>query len=205
MTFKEQVQAVTRTVQHSKGSHLVELTQTFPFEPAAMWDALTSPEAMVQWFDVLSGDLEEGGDYELTGSQHSGTIKTCRPQQSLEVTWEYGEDVSNVSLSLTPTGSGTVLTLVHEVKDDEHWETFGPAATGIGWDGAFYSLLLYLRGDSNSNPEKMAELSMTPEGLQFVTDTAHAWRNAHIASGAKQTIAEGMAERTAKFYRGEGE
>lgn len=203
MSFKEQVQAVTRYTSRHGDVHSVELQQTFEADTAAVWDALTSPDAMSQWFDVLSGDLKQGGRYSLEGSQHSGTIKTCHAPNSLVVTWEYGDDVSTVSLSLSPTGSGTLLNLVHEVEDNEHWETFGPAATGVGWDGAFYSLWLYLQGDSRSNPEEMAQLATSPEGLEFITDTANSWRNAHIASGEDQAKAEGMAERTAKFYRGE--
>lgn len=203
MDFSQQVQAVTRSTRQVRDHHLVKLEQTFPVEPATLWDALTSPDAMSQWFDGLDGDLKEGGRYSLTGSQHSGTIRTCNAPNALNVTWEYGESVSLVSLALTPTGSGTLLKLTHEVDDDEHWETFGPAATGVGWDGALHSLLLYLEGDSRSNPEEMAKLSMSPEGLNYITKVCHSWRNAHIASGENQDIAEAMADRTAKFYRGE--
>lgn len=203
MDFTSQVKAVARRTASRGTKRTVELEQAFPAEPAAVWDALTSPEATSQWFDELSGTLKEGGRYQLAQSMHSGHIHTCTPQRQLDVTWEYESSVSRLHITLRAKGEETLLNLVHEVEADEHWDMYGPAATGVGWDGAFHALALYLAGDSQSNPAEMAKLHTTPEGLQYITDLAEVWREAHVAAGENPAQAEAAATRTAMFYRGE--
>lgn len=203
MDFDAQVKAVTRRTADRGRKHIVELEQVLTAEPAAVWDALTSPDAMSQWFDNLEGSLKEGGEYRLTLSRHHGRIRDCVPNRRLSVTWEHEGSFSSLRITLASAGEGTRLTLAHEVLADEHWETFGPAATGIGWDGALYALSLYLQGDASSRPDEMAALMATPEGLQYISDLAEAWKRAHIAGGASRPEAEEVAARTAAFYRGE--
>lgn len=203
MSLTTQVQAVKRSTTPKGRKHLVELEQRFASEPAEVWDALTSPDAMTQWFDNIEGELKEGGRYRLKLSRRHGRIRDCVPHQKLSVTFEDADSFSSLRITLAPDGAGTRLTLSHELLADEHWEALGPAATGIGWDGAFYSLALYLQGDLLAKPENMAEHMATAEGLQFITDLADSWKRAHISSGANQGEAEQAAARTAAFYRGE--
>ncbi|WP_182353136.1 SRPBCC domain-containing protein [Flaviflexus huanghaiensis] len=203
MDFDSQVTAVTRRTGRRGKKRTVELEQVFFAEPPAVWDALTSPDAMSQWFDELSGNLKEGGRYRLGQSLHSGAIRTCDPLRQLDVTWEYENDVSSLHITLRAKGEETLVNLVHAVDADEHWDMYGPAATGIGWEGAFHALTLYLAGDSQSNPAEMAKQHSTPEGLQFITDLAESWREAHVAAGADPDLAKACATRTARFYRGE--
>lgn len=203
MSLTTQVNAVKRSTTPKGRKHLVELVQFFPSEPAAVWDALTSPDAMSQWFDNLEGSLKEGGRYRLALSRHHGRIRDCIPHEKLSVTWEYDGSFSSLRITMSPSGRGTKLKVSHEVLADEHWDTFGPSATGIGWDGALYSLSLYLQGDLLSNPDNMAAHMATPEGLQFITDLAESWKRAHNYAGANHKIAELQAARTAAFYRGE--
>jgi len=203
MSLTTQVNAVKRSTTPKGRKHLVELEQIFDSEPAEVWDALTSPDALTQWFDNVSGDLKEGGRYRFDLSRHHGLIRDCIPQKKLSVTWEYDGSFSSLRLTLFPHSRGTKLKVSHEVLGDEHWDTFGPSATGIGWDGALYSLSLYLQGDLLSNPDNMAAHMATPEGLQFISDLAESWKRAHNYSGANHKIAELQAARTAAFYRGE--
>lgn len=203
MSLNTQVQAVQRKTSRNGKKHLVELEQKFASEPAEVWDALTSPDALAQWFEEPQGNLKEGGTYVLPQSRHSGKIRDCIPHKKLSITWEYENSFSSLRISLFPNGRGTRLKVSHEVPSDEHWETFGPAATGIGWDGALYALSLYLEGDARANPEEMAEIMASPEGLQFISDLAESWKRAHNYSGANHKLSELQAARTAAFYRGE--
>ena len=55
----------------------------------------------------------------------------------IEVTWEYGGDISWVDATLTPTGNGTDLTIAHTAEiPKEFRDQYGAGATGIGWEMA---------------------------------------------------------------------
>ncbi|MFD5226043.1 SRPBCC domain-containing protein [Microbacterium sp. NPDC058342] len=203
MNTAEQINAVTRSVEHTASEHVVVLEQAFPTTPGDLWDACTSPERLSRWFEPIDGDLVEGGRYRLTGSGTTGTITQCSEPHALRITWEHGGDTSIVDVSLTPAGQSTVLTLRHSVPDDEHWRTYGPAAPGIGWDGSLLALGLFLAGDHRSHPEEMAKLHATDEGRDFIAQSAESWQAAHIAAGSDSAEARAMAGRTAAFYRGE--
>src|SRR5699024_7302402 len=52
-----------------------------------VWDAISDPERIPRWFLPVSGDLREGGRYQLQGNA-GGTIERCEAPQLLAVTWE---------------------------------------------------------------------------------------------------------------------
>jgi uncharacterized protein YndB with AHSA1/START domain len=55
-----------------------------------VWDACTRPEGLRRWFLPVSGDLCEGGSYDLEGNAH-GSILRCEPPSALHLTWIYGD------------------------------------------------------------------------------------------------------------------
>lgn len=204
MTIAEQINAVARHVSSAGAEHTVQLTQTFAAPPTKLWAAITEPERLARWFETVEGDLEPGGRYRLGASGTEGTIERCVPPSALCVSWEHGGDTSRVEVLIDALDDRATLTLRHTVPDNDHWRAYGPAATGVGWDGALLALAFLLAGDPRSTPAEMAKLNVTDAGRQFVGDVAEAWREAHLATGADGSLARDAAARTAAFYRGEG-
>ena len=116
-------------------------------------------------------------------------------------------NVSWVSLTLAPDGEGTRLTLVHTMLKDEageaHWATYGPGATGVGWDLSFLNLGLHLRsGGGTIDPEANDAWLASGQGKAFLHACAESWGRAHAAAGEDAQVARAMAARTASFYTG---
>lgn len=150
----------------------------------------------------ISGDLREGGRYRLEQSGVTGVIEQCNRPARLAVTWEYSGDSSGVELAMSEAKGGTVLRLEHRVSDDDHWRTYGPGATGVGWESSLLALALHLAGDPRAEPEEMEKLRITPDGTEFVRRSACGWAEAHAAAGADREQARAASERTFAFYTG---
>ncbi len=199
-------QTVRDAERDGQPARAVEGSRVYPTEPADLWDALTSRERIPRWFLPIEGDLELGGRYQLQGNA-GGTIERCDPPEALEVTWEFGGSVSWVSVRLAPEGDGTRLTLTHTMARDEaseeHWKTYGPGATGVGWDLTFLGLGMHLAsGGEAIDPEVSMAWMGSDEGKAFLRASAEGWGRAHVAAGEKADVAGAMAERTAAFYTG---
>ena len=142
--------------------HVVELRRVYDAPVPDVWDVCTNPERIPRWFLPIGGDLRVGGRFQLEGNA-GGEITECQPPRRLAVTWEFGGDVSIVTVDLAPAGdAGTELCLRHAVSDNDHWVTYGPGAVGVGWDLALLGLALYLRtGATVDDPHAFAS---SPEG-----------------------------------------
>ena len=78
----QQIGAINRqvaiaTVQDTE-SVVVTAERRYPAEVTDVWSALTDPERIRRWFMPISGDLTEGGQFQLEGNA-SGDILTCQP------------------------------------------------------------------------------------------------------------------------------
>jgi len=184
---------------------VVVMARTYPTSPDDLWDAVTNPERLPRWFSPVTGDLKLGGRYQVEGNA-GGTILRCEPPKLIDITWEFGGGMSWVVLHLTPDGAGTRLTLEHvtpaEYMDGEHWQRFGPAAVGVGWDLGFFGLGLHLTSGADKPPETDPAWMASEEAKAFMRGSADAWAEAHIASGEDPATAQRMAAETAKFYTG---
>ena len=204
MEFRE-----VRDVEHDgEPARAAEGSRFYSTERDDLWDALTSAERLPRWFLPIRGDLRLGGRYHLEGNAE-GTITRCDPPEVLEVTWEYGGNVSWVSLRLTPENGGTRLTLVHTMPKDEageaHWATYGPGAVGVGWDLSFFGLGLHLASDGEAIDREANDEWLTSDpGRVFLRACAESWGRAHAAAGEDAQVAEAMAARTASFFAGDG-
>ena len=98
---------------------------------------------------------------------------------------------------------GSHFTLRHTVPEDAHWKTFGPAATGLGWDAALYALALHLQDPSVDLIPQLGDFAGSEEGETFTRATAEAWFEAHAATGVDKKPARKASVRTAAFYLGE--
>ncbi len=171
-----------------------------------LWDAVTNSERIPRWFLPITGDLKPGGRYQLEGNA-GGEITRCDPPEALDVTWEYAENVSWVTVRFEPVGDGTRLTLEHTILKDEasekHWKQFGPGATGVGWDLGFFGLGLHLESGQTVDQKESHAWMASEAGKSFMRDCAQAWGEAHISAGQAADVANAMAEQTAKAYAGE--
>ncbi len=161
--------------------HFVTLSRCFSGSPEDIWDALTRPERLARWF--LPVRLEEGGRFQLEGNA-GGRITRCEPPSRLSLTWEFGGDVSWVEVKIGPDSR---LTLTHASNPSEHWDRYGPAATGVGWEMSFRELAVHF-GES-----------LAPTDIH---ESATGWEQAAVEGGADPEAAAQAAARTAKFYSG---
>ena len=197
---------VNEIVHLDQPARVVSGSRNYETDPNDLWDALTNADRIPRWFLPISGNLELGGQYQLKGNA-GGKITRCDPPKKLEVTWEYGGNVSWVHVTLEPTSDKTKLTLEHITGKDEaseqHWKQFGPGATGVGWDLGFLGLGLHLVTGETINQEEANQWYITDAGKEFIRRCAEAWGTSHIESGESVETAKELAEQTAKAYTGE--
>ncbi len=182
---------------------VVAASRTYATDRDDLWHALTDAERLPRWFAPVSGGLEAGGRYQVE-SNAAGTILRCEAVEALEVTWEFGGQVSWVHLRLDPVEGGTRLTLEHLIPRDEaaeeHWAQYGPGATGVGWDHSFLNLALHLEtGEAVDQEENLAWMG-SDEGKALMRTAANLWGEAHKKAGEDPEVADAMAGRVAVFF-----
>jgi uncharacterized protein YndB with AHSA1/START domain len=178
---------------------IVTVSQTYDTDIDDLWDACTNSERIPRWFLPVSGDLRLGGRFQLEGNA-SGTIERCDPPKSFAATWEFGGSVSWIEVTLTPEPQGgTRFELAHTVPVDDHWDQFGPGATGVGWDGALMGLAAHLTGHS-AEPGEAEAWAASEQGKRFMTLSSQRWSEANIEGGADPAQAKAMADRTTAVY-----
>ncbi|WP_234376875.1 SRPBCC family protein [Streptomyces sp. TP-A0356] len=194
---------VGRRVFRAGEVRVVTVSRTYDSPLDDLWDACTNPERIPRWFLPVTGELREGGRFQLQGNA-SGTIERCDPPKGFFATWEYGGEVSWIQLRLTPVADDrTRFELEHIAHvDDERWAEFGPGAVGVGWDLGVLGLSRHLAsGESVDRAESMAWLT-SEEGRRFVTSSSEAWGAANVAAGEPEEAARAAAERTTTAYTG---
>jgi uncharacterized protein YndB with AHSA1/START domain len=203
----EQLRAVVRgltTVEHDgELVRLLTAERTYPAGVDEVWDALTSPERVPRWLTPVSGDLRQGGRFQLEGNA-GGDVLSCAPPHRLSITWEYAGQMSWVDVELTAVEGGTRLLLEHTAPvDPDTWEKFGPGAVGIGWEMALMGLHEHLR-TPDADPAEMAAWMVGPEGRAYLvalmTGCSGEWTEMSIAFGTDPVIARTAGERCAAAY-----
>jgi len=210
MDFSEAFGATFRTVGESqrdgKPTRIVRASRIYPTSQRDLWSALTEKERICRWFADVSGDLEPGGRYSIKDNA-SGRITACEPPKTLALTWEFGSNVSWVSVTVEEAKDGAHLTLEHEMPTDpeseSHWAEYGPGATGVGWELAFIGLDVHLSGDGQSSLDAGTAWAEGAQGKATLRTWAEDWGKAHVNAGEPAETANDMADRTAAFYTGE--
>ena len=176
---------------------VLTISQVYAADVADVWDACTNPERIPRWFLPVSGELKPGGHYQFQGNA-AGTIEACDPPHSFAATWEFGGTVSWIEVTVTPEGDGrTRFTLAHP---DEHWNTYGPGAVGIGWDGGFLGLSGHLSGAPKIVPAEAMAWMSSADGKRFYTACGEAWYAADVASGTDPATARALADAAIAAY-----
>ena len=212
----KQIEAVTRTLRTAEDEagelQVQTLAQTYPAGIADVWSATTTAERIARWFLPVEGDLELGGRYQFAGNA-GGEILACSPPADgaahYRATWEMGGGVTWITVRLTAEGDDrTRFELEHAARTADlppgFWETYGPGATGVGWDGGLLGLSLHFSAVEGSlSPEEAAEWATTAEGKSFYRGAADGWADAQVAAGADRAAADRAADATYGFYTGE--
>ena len=194
--------SVSSLERDGRAARAVTVQRSFATTVADLWDAVTNAERIPRWFLPVSGTLELGGRYQLEGNA-GGTVSACEPPSHCAFTWEFGGDTSWVEVRLSEDGDGTVqLVLSHTMHLSEHWDTYGPGATGVGWELGMLGLARHV-ARPDGPPIDEAAFAASPEGQEFLTGSSVQWGQAAVAAGAAPVEAAAAAQRTAAFYRGE--
>ncbi|BCJ38562.1 hypothetical protein Athai_60650 [Actinocatenispora thailandica] len=180
------------------------ISQCFPTTVDDLWQACTRPDRLARWFAPVTGDLRQGGHYQVEGNA-SGEVVSCTPPQRFTVTWEFAGDTSQLTVRVEPDGDRARLTLEHEhtgAADSPFWTQFGPGATGVGWDLALLGLSLHLVAGQD-RPADPASFVQAEPGRQFVRAASERWTTASVRAGTPEQDATGAGHRTTTFYLGE--
>jgi uncharacterized protein YndB with AHSA1/START domain len=205
---KHQISAVDREVGartlEAGEARVITVSQTYGADVADVWDACTNPERIPRWFLPVSGDLHEGGHYQLKGNA-SGTVTSCDPPHGFTATWEMGGDVSWIEVRLTEDDDGgTTLVLEHVAHvDDTRWSEFGPGAVGVGWDMALMGLATHLTEGGTIDQGAAMGWAMSDDGRWFMGRSSDLWCDASVAAGTDPQAARDAADRTTAAYSGQ--
>ncbi|MBD7958103.1 SRPBCC domain-containing protein [Microbacterium sp. Sa4CUA7] len=209
-----QIDAVTRAMRTEQidgaRSYVQVIAQDYPVGIDEVWNATTT-ERIARWFLPVTGDLHVGGRYQLTGNA-GGEVLSCAPPSGgtagFRATWEFGGSISWITVRLTSLAPDrTRLELEHTSRVDdipvEMWQTYGPGATGVGWDHGLLGLALHLGAlEGQVSPAAAQEWSLSPEGTAFARAAADRWSDVHVAAGADREQAAHAADATFGFYTG---
>jgi uncharacterized protein YndB with AHSA1/START domain len=110
-----------------------------PHSPEKVWRALTDPSLLADWLlPVVDLKLEPGAAFTFRTQPLPGWDGTvdCRlleiaAQRKLSYTWVVGDMATVVTFALTPTASGTRLSLVHSGFKPDQKQNF--AGARYGW------------------------------------------------------------------------
>lgn len=180
------------------GSEIVSVKLRRDYDASAedVWSALTDPDRIRRWFMPVSGNLQEGGDFQLEGNA-GGRILRCDPPRFLKAT--FGGETSIVELRLEAAGEGhTTLELQHSVPLEMAGSGAGALFVGPGWDGGFLALGLYLASTVIDDPVAAAS---SPEAQAFSRESVDAWTQAIRDSGtaSDEEIAAAVEMSIAQF------
>jgi uncharacterized protein YndB with AHSA1/START domain len=203
------VAAVSRTVdtvdRDGRPAKLLVAERTYPTSPEDAWSALTDPERIPRWFLPITGDLHVGGRFQLEGNA-GGEVLACDPPQRFEITWEYGGDVSWVTVEVQgepgDMEAHVVLEHVAHVPDDL-WDQYGPGAVGIGWELGMMGLDLHLASGEPVDAEAVMAWQASAEGRDLIVRVSAGWVDASIDDGTEPEKARAAGARVAAFYTGE--
>jgi uncharacterized protein YndB with AHSA1/START domain len=184
-------------------ARVVTLSRSYQAKLADVWDACTNADRIPRWLLPVSGELKEGGRYQLAGNA-GGSVTRCDPPHGFDATWELGGDISWIELRLTDEGNGRTLFRLDHIAhvDGRRWAQFGPGAVGVGWESGLIGLYLHLTTRQAADPAKAAAWSASEEGHRFLTACSDAWYEASVAAGSDPAAARAAADRTTAFYTG---
>ena len=192
-----------------RAARAVVTRRPYPAPVEDVWDAIVTPERLERWFLPVSGELREGGRYQLEGNA-GGVINRCEAPTLLAVTWEMQDGIGWVNVKLDARDeSGCVMTLEHITHEGPgfltFWEQFGPGALGVGWDIGLRGLADHLRGEGDPLIGDEAVWVASDDGQGFLRIACDGWVTAEVEFGTDAAQAQQAGARTFAFYTGADE
>jgi uncharacterized protein YndB with AHSA1/START domain len=142
----------TGSYSHIDGQPLVRFERTFPHPVQAVWEAITDPAQLEEWFPttVEFAALSPGAPVEFRFPEGrfppmTGEILDVRRERLLAFTW--GED--RLSFELAPADEGAACRLVFSVVLDTADKA---ARDSAGWDSCLDMLQLVAGGGAPQRP-----------------------------------------------------
>jgi uncharacterized protein YndB with AHSA1/START domain len=166
--------AVTSTqalgvLRADNGAGVFRIEARYPTDRADLWSALTDPERLGRWYGQVTGDLREGGQFQvyLEGPdiRAEGRIEQCQPPSLLRVRTRETDDSArngngapfDQTIEATLTEDDTDTELVIEVRGLPLDKV---AAYGVGWQLHTESLRSHVTGhEAPDVPTRWGELS----------------------------------------------
>lgn len=128
---------------------------TVPAAPEVVWESIARPDRLLEWWPQLTLEPEVGGgfleiwsDGDQQEKRTTGTVTAWEEEQLIELDWSddgWGFQ-TEVSIALSPEGSGTRIAIVHS-----GFEAAGPRGAELsrahqdGWQRHLHRWRSYLR------------------------------------------------------------
>lgn len=121
---------------------MLERQVVIPSSPDRLWDALTDPESLAEWFGSrVEWDLRPGGDARFLdddGSRRRGTVDSVTPGRHLSFRWWPQDDqdegagaASEVTYTLDEVEAGTRLTVTEQLLPAASMLAAAPRASAM--------------------------------------------------------------------------
>ncbi|MBX6769075.1 MAG: SRPBCC domain-containing protein [Actinomadura rubrobrunea] len=198
MDFVDQINQAHRELLNGERK-VITMRRRYDADVEDVWDACTNAERLSRWFLPVTGDLREGGTYQLQGNA-GGEILQCEPPRLLKVSWLFGPNpgFSEVEVRLSSEDDGTLLELRHTADvPPEMWGIYGPGAVGVGWDLTLLGLALHLTGAPKPDENTF---HLTDEGRRSIIASSEAWGRAYEAAGGDPKEVATAVANTTNFY-----
>lgn len=132
------------------GRPSVRVEREYPHPIAKVWQAVTTPAHLAQWFpSPVEVDLRPGGAIRFRafegGPSASGTVEVVDAPRRFTFTW--GAD--RLTFELVSTGGGTAFALTHTFDD-----RYGAPSFATGWDLCLAGLRSVLAGEPLPRPDR---------------------------------------------------
>jgi uncharacterized protein YndB with AHSA1/START domain len=135
------------------GRPAVRFERSYPYPVERVWDAVTRPEELAQWFPSTvsieprqGGTIRFSGDPDLDGT--TGTVLAFDPPQRLGFTW--GGDELHFALAATD-DAGCSLTLINVLEARD-----AAARNAAGWSVCLAQLTTLLATGASAGPHSDA-------------------------------------------------
>lgn len=142
----------TGTYENANGRPVVRFERTFPHPVRAVWEAITEPGQLEQWFPttVEFDELSPGAPITFRFPQDayppmSGSMLEVQHERRLSFTW--GDDV--LTFELSPDEGGAACRLSFTVALDSADKA---ARDGAGWEQCLDALALVVDGEHPQRP-----------------------------------------------------
>ena len=202
--FLTLAEAVTRRVEKrdltGKAACATIMESVYDTDVADVWGALTNKRRLPKWFAPVDGDFKLGGRFQIKGNA-GGEISKCENEKGFDLTWEFGGNISWVKVGIKSENDKTHLYVEHLAHTEgKHFETYGPGATGVGWDLSLVGLGYYVQTSQSIDNTVFME---SPDAKNVISLCAKGWGDAAIKAGFDEQSALVSAGNTQKFYLGE--